>query len=829
MSIHAPRNCLLFVVFAACWYAPAMADDEFQANIAPLLKQHCFACHGPEKQEAHLRYDQMEGFRAADRNLWTTIHGKISAGEMPPEDRPQLAATDKQRILAWIEQQQRAMGSGATRRLNRREVSAALRDVTGLAVDYAGALPGDGKVAGFDTGADGLQDAADSVAQWMTVTRRAVDAIRLLDPPPGKLLSVDLRDTKDTRKAFDPWKDAGATVKGQGQGLPGMGMLLDPKWVGERGGLNIHVPPPADRSSVLRLKLHVAAYKPIEDVPDSHLWVEIGGQEIDHARIVGTPERPQQLVFEVQIDDLAIEKRGVGIELSNRVEIPYTVAGFENEDRSKPDEKIPGGTGLFRPSFDRKKLPRQQQPVPFVVVQQIEIDPDFVASWPPAKWHVEFGKLRDDSESARRLLNLWMERAWRRPVGADEQQRFLALYEQLRGQGLSFDDSLRATFQSALMSGGFRYLTSPADSDPVAQQYAIASRLGFMLWGAPPDEALRRLAAEGKLRQAEVLDAQVDRLLDDPRSDAFVRPFVSQWLELGQPITITMDYFQKQDFRFARYLKESMREETIAYVAQLFADNRPARELIDSDWTMMNDSLAIHYGYDGVEGGQLRRVQLRADDPRGGGLLSQAGIQSMLCWMGENWVIYRGAWTLRHILDDPPPPPPLEVPELIPSDGENRGKTFRQLLQQHQADARCAVCHKSIDPLGFAFQNFDLSGRWREREYERYTRNELDGKIEWRGAGKSRPVDAAGQLPRGEEFDTFAQFKSLLIEHYLDDVVGGVLKNLMIYATGQTPGVAERAEIRAIIKDHAAKGYRMRDLLKAVVGSKAFLGHHHSP
>jgi hypothetical protein len=240
---------------------------------------------------------------------------------------------------------------------------------------------------------------------------------------------------------------------------------------------------------------------------------------------------------------------------------------------------------------------------------------------------------------------------------------------------------------------------------------------------------------------------------------------------------------------------------------------------------MMNDILAIHYGYGGVEGGELRKVTLRPDDPRGGGLLGHAGIQSMLCWMGDNWVIYRGAWTLRHILDAPPPPPPLEVPELNPSDPQNQGKTFKELLRRHQEDPKCSLCHATIDSIGFAYQNFDISGRWRQVEHEKYEKKELDGKIEWRGVGKTRPVDASGRLPRGEEFKTFAEWKEIVLRHYLLDTVRGLLKNLLIYATGRRPDVADLAEIKAILKEQAPRGYPMRDLLKSVVRSRAFLGH----
>jgi hypothetical protein len=193
--------------------------------------------------------------------------------------------------------------------------------------------------------------------------------------------------------------------------------------------------------------------------------------------------------------------------------------------------------------------------------------------------------------------------------------------------------------------------------------------------------------------------------------------------------------------------------------------------------------------------------------------------------MGDNWVIYRGAWALNHILDDPPPMPPLEVPELNPAEKENHGKSFRELLARHQHNRNCSVCHRKIDSLGFAFQNFDLSGRWRNVEHDRYHRYELDGKIEWRGEGKTRPVDAAGKLPRGEEFTTFREFKELLAKHYMDDIVRGLLKKLTLYGTGRKPDVLDLATIRVIMREQSGNNCRLRDLLKALIRSRVILEH----
>ena len=804
--------------------------SSYQESIRPVLAKYCTQCHGAEERDARIQFDQIARYENADEQLWTMVHEALVNGEMPPQAEQQPTTAEKGLILDWIREQRsaaRATSMGTRRRLNRREFSAALQDLTGLAIDFAAGLPGDNRIDGFDTGVAALQDAADSVSEYLEASRRAVDSIRFLEEDHDRKISINFREHEfsDFRKFVDQrWREQGIFTKSNRLICKeGVGVYLPTQWSGDRGNSFLAVPAPADRRAALKLTLRVVAARPFSGLPTPMLWVSVGGKYIDYVEI---SEESRTLTYVVRMEDHVVEGGVIKVMLRSMVEMPYAVEGFANDDRGKPKDKIPGGIGVYRPKFDRKRLRTPDvQPVPSIIVESIEIDYDHRAAWPPRTWTANVDDIVDDDISAQRLLALWIERAWRRPATAGEHARFFELYRDLREQGFTFDDSLRATFQSVLMSGPFRYLASPSDVDPELAQHAIASRLSFMLVGSPPDERLRRLAAVGRLRDPSVLDEQVDRLLADPRSDAFFRPFVSQWLNLDQPITLVMSHFRKQDFRFGRHLKESMKEETIQYVARLFADNRPAHELISSNWTMMNDILAVHYGYDNIEGAQLRKVTLksRPDVPRGGGILAHAGIQSMLCWMGDNWVIYRGAWTLNHILDDPLPAPPLEVPELIPSDKANHGKSFRALLVQHQQDSKCSVCHRKIDSLGFAFQNFDLSGRWRNVEHERYHRYELDGKIEWRGEGHTRPVDAAGNLPRGEAFRSFAEFKELLTHHYLDDIVRGLLKKLTLYGTGRKPDVLDLEEIRVILKEQSSNHYALRDLIKTLIRSEVFL------
>lgn len=810
----------------------ANAQTLSQEDVQTLLAKYCVQCHGPDEQNAGIRLEDFVWDTEQTQGLRTLVHEAVIRREMPPEGEPQPSDEERQQIVNWIVARAgaKAMATSVTqRRLNRRELSAALQDLTGLPIDFGAGLPEDGKVDGFDTGALGLQDAADSVAQWLEVTRRAADSIRFLDPPSESTIRIDFRqhDFTDWRKFLaQRWNEHEDHVFTRAKRLTckkNVGLFLPTKWADDRSNSFIAVPAPKDKRAALTMKMRVRSIRPMNGLPEPMLWVNVGGKYIDY-RPIG--ESTETLTYAVRMEDHVIEGRVIKIILQSIVEMPYAVDGFENDDRSKPGDNIPGGIGTFRPKFDRKVLRTPEaQPVPSIIIESIEIDYDHHAEWPPAEWKARVCKKEATNEYAQQLLTLWMNRAWRRPIESAEVTKFMTLYKKLRGEGFSFDDALRSAFQAVLMGGPFRFLASPADPNQVIAQHAIASRLSFMLVGMPPDTELRQLAVAGQLRDPRVLGAQVDRLLADPRSDAFFNPFVRQWLSMDQPITLVMSHFKKQDFKFGRNLKASMSNETVQYVARLFADNRPAKELVSSDWTMMNDILAVHYGYEGITGANLRKVKLeiRPEDPRGGGVFSHAGIQSMLCWMGDNWLIYRGSWTLNHILDDPPPNPPLEVPELSPFDDQNHGKSFRELLAQHQADSKCAICHKKMDPLGFAFQNFDLSGRWRNLEHERYHRYELDGKIEWRGEGESRPVDASGVLPRGEEFRNYQEFKTLLAKHYLDDIVRGVLKRLTLYATGRQANVLDMIAIRDIMNEHADEGYLMRELLKGFIRSRVFL------
>lgn len=796
-------------------------------SVKELLSVYCFDCHNEKERKGQIRLDDLDELSTGNSHLWTKVFEQVKLGKMPPENEETFSEAEKRVVLGRIGKAfEEKVGAvvGRTRRLNRREFSAALQDFTGVPVDFGAGLPDDGKVEGFDTGAEGLKDTAETVAQMLEVTRRAVDGIRFLEPGSEKKLEVDFREHNftDFRKFIDQqYGEQGFFTKSKRLICrEGEGIFLKTEWSGDRGSSFLAIPVPADKSATIKVTLRVKAMRPMPGLPNPILWVKIGGKYLDYQSV---SDDGVILEYAVRVEDCLVEDGVVKLMLRSVVEMPYAVEGFENDDRSKPGD-VPGGIGVYRPRYDRKKLRLpEEQPIPSTIVESVVIDYDHSVQWPPESWDAAI-EISDSVSSAKALLELWTKRAWRRPVEESELLVFLELYQKLRAEEMSFDNAMRATFQSVLMSSGFRYHASPAAEE--SPQFALASRLAFMLTGGPPDEELLKRASEGRLGVEKVLDEQIERLLTAPSSRDFFRPFVTQWLVMDQPVTLVMSHLQKQDFRFGRHLKSSMKEETTEYLRALFSGNRPAKEMIASDWTMANDVLARHYGIKGVTGAGFRKVSTKnAGDPRGGGILGHAGIQSMLTWMGDNWVIYRGAWALHHILDDPPPAPPLEVPELNPLEGENRGKSFREVLQIHLADSRCASCHEHMDPLGFAFQNFDLSGRWRDLEFHQYSRKELDGKIEWRGKGETRPVDAKGRLPRGEEFSSYSEFKELLARHYQDDIVRGLLKRLTLYGTGRTPNVLDLKVIDEIMARHRKSGFRLQSLAKDLLKSSIFLDH----
>ena len=422
-------------------------------------------------------------------------------------------------------------------------------------------------------------------------------------------------------------------------------------------------------------------------------------------------------------------------------------------------------------------------------------------------------------QDAERLLRGFLARAYRYPAEESDVQEFLALVEERRRAGLSFAEAMLAGYTAILASPGFVFLEEqPGKLDDTA----VATRLALFLWNSPPDEALRVLATRGELRQPEVLRRETERLLADPRARRFHRAFLDYWIDLRKIEDSTPSTTLYNDY----YLDDALVEASVLE-PQLFFDDMlrhdlPARTVVDSDFTYLNERLATHYGIPGVKGVAMRRVPIPADSPRGG-FITQASVLKITGNGTTTSPVLRGKWIVERILGlDIPPPPPVAAVEP-----DIRGAvTIRQQLAKHREDASCASCHRKMDPPGFALENFDIMGGWRDRY-----RAIDETKPPAQGLGKNGhpfafhfglPVDAPGELPDGRPFGDIRDFKRLVREE--DALLArNLVRQLLIYATGSPVRFSDRPEIEAILQRAASRRYGLRTLVHEVVQSPLFL------
>lgn len=423
------------------------------------------------------------------------------------------------------------------------------------------------------------------------------------------------------------------------------------------------------------------------------------------------------------------------------------------------------------------------------------------------------------ARDAERLLRGFMQRAYRRPVEEPHVQRFLALFNDQFGKGAGFTRSMLSTYTAVLASPGFLF----TDEKPgPLDDFALASRLSYFLWNSEPDEALRALAVRGELRQPEVLRAQTERLLNDPKAQRFVEVFTDYWLDLRKADDTSPSTTLYNDYELDDPLKLFALEETRLYVAELLRGDLPARNIADSDFTFLNERLADHYGVPGVKGAKMRKVKLPEDSVRGG-LLTQASVLKVTANGTTTSPVLRGFWITERILGHQIPPPP-PVPAVEP---DIRGAvTLRQQLEKHRSDASCASCHNQMDPPGFALESFDVMGGLRDR-YRAVNESVAPEK----GVGMNGqafafhyalPVDSAGELPDGRKFADIREFKRLLVQDEVT-LARNLAKQLAIYATGAPVRFSDREQIEQIVQHASAKQYGVRSLVHAIVQSELFL------
>jgi hypothetical protein len=420
---------------------------------------------------------------------------------------------------------------------------------------------------------------------------------------------------------------------------------------------------------------------------------------------------------------------------------------------------------------------------------------------------------------AERLVRGFMQRAYRRPVQESEVQRYLAVIKNELKTGHDFAYSMLAGYTAVVCSPGFLYVEEEAGR---LNDTALATRLAFFLWNSPPDQTLLERAARGDLRKPKLLRAETERLLNDPKAKRFGEAFLDYWLELRKHDSTTPSNTLYPDYYLDEQLVEAALAESRLFFTELLRKDLPARNVIDSDFTFLNERLAVHYGIPGVSGSSMRRVPLPADGVRGG-VMTQAIVLKVTANGTTTSPVIRGKWITERILGQIVPPPPSSVAAVDP---DTRGAvTIRQQLDQHRNDASCAACHNKIDPQGFALENFDVMGGWRDRY-----RGDAKSKIPEIGIGKNGhpfdfhfalPVDASGKLADGRTFNGVRDFKQLLLRDEAQ-IARNLARQLTVYAAAAPVRFSDRPQIEKILQATKANGYGVRSLVHAIVQSELF-------
>jgi hypothetical protein len=411
----------------------------------------------------------------------------------------------------------------------------------------------------------------------------------------------------------------------------------------------------------------------------------------------------------------------------------------------------------------------------------------------------------DEPACARRILSTLARRAYRRPVNDADVQELMPFYQAARAAG-SFDRGIQSALERLLVSPQFLFRIErvPAGAAPGAtfrvSDLELASRLSFFLWSSIPDEELLNEAIAGRLKNAQAVERQVRRMLADPRADALVTNFASQWLYLRDLDAKLPDEVLFQDFD--ETLRQAMRRETELFVASVVRENRPVLTLLDADYTFLNERLARHYGVPGVRGSWFRRVTLPPGSVRGG-LLGHGSILTITSYSTRTSPVLRGKWVLENLLSSPPPPPPPDVPSLETEGATpETALTLREAMIRHRANPACAGCHARMDPIGFAMEHFDAVGRWRT-------------------ADSGAPIDATGMFPEGTKFEGIAGLKRELLRQP-DQFVGTIAGRLLMYAVGRNLQYYDAPTVRAIVRDAAREKQTFTSLVLGVVKSPQF-------
>ncbi len=778
------------------------------ADVRTMLDRYCVACHNDRLRTAELSLAGVDAEHPeADPELWEKVVAKLRAASMPPPGRRRpdqstytavAAHLEGALDAAWAAEPYPGRGS-AVHRINRTEYANAVRDLFDLDVDVSSLLPGDETADGsFDNFADVLTISRAHLDRYLSVARQVTRLAVGLPPPAAgfETFEVPLHIVQDGRQSED---------------LP----------LGSRGGLAVpyHFPVDGEYAIRVRLRRQYQAYLMGMGWPQ-RLDVRLDGRLLRRFTVGGdAPGLPGAASYAGAGEP--------GFVKDPEWEAFMQLTGDDHLIVQVPVEAGPHtvGVSFVRELWEEEGLPQPLQRgrvltndqiyMGYAAVGSVEIGGPYevagtVADTPSRRaiFSCRPGSAADERPCAREILSRLARRAYRRPVTETDIAVLLDFYDQGRAAADSFEHGVQFALERLLIDPDFllRVHRDPVDLPAAQAAYPLddvdlASRLSFFLWSSVPDDELLALAEQAALSDPAVLEGQARRMLADPRAvDALVDDFTAQWLNLRRVSEVVVDPIVYPNYD--ETLLEAFRAETETFVAGTLRGDRSVHELLDADYTFVNERLARHYGIPGIYGSRLRRVPL-PDSSRRGGLLAHGALLATTSYPDRTSPVLRGKWLLDNIFGLPVPPPPPGVDTTLEEEPGVRPPSIRERLARHRQSPACASCHAVIDPLGFALENFDVIGGWRTVDE----------------AGE--PVDATGTTAAGESIEGLAGLRSLLLDDP-ERFPRTVTEKLLAYALGRPLEYYDRPAVRQIVREAADDGYRWSSLVVGIVKSPTF-------
>jgi mono/diheme cytochrome c family protein len=772
----APLCAALLVATSPLYAAQSQNAAHAAPSPAALTNQYCVVCHNSKALTGGVSLESIDFSNpSANAAVLEKVLRKIRTGEMPPAGMPRPTEAASAAFTKTLEDSlDKAAaahpnpGRPAVHRLNRAEYSNAIRDILALDIQPGASLPADDSGYGFDNIGDVLSVSPALLDRYLSVARMV------------SRLAVGDTSVKPAPEDLSAPGGAGAGNRNE--------RVSDDLPFDSRGGFSLRYYFPVDAEYVIRVKLNGGGG-----------GGGGGNRQIRQAIPAGLRTIGVTFLRESAKSENLPGRRGGG---AGAAETPPPAGAGRGQ----------GPMALLDLRLDGAKLKRFEVPEGGGLPQAsgITIDGPFNITGPgdtPSRARIFVchpATSQEEEPCARKILATLGRRAFRRPVTDADLKPLLAFYQSGRTER-DFDFGIEKALRALLVSPDFLFRI---EQDPRAcapgsayrlSDFELASRLSFFLWSSVPDDQLLDLAEKGKLKDPAVLEQQAHRLLDDPRSDALVSNFAGQWLYIRN---LSQQKPDPDAFpEFDESLRRAFRQETELFFQNILREDRSVTELLDANYTFLNQRLAEHYGIANIYGPQFRKVTLT--DPNRGGLLGQGSILTVTSYPNRTSVVQRGKWILDNLLGSPPPPPPPDIPELVAHAKDGRPLTMRQQMEQHRSNAICASCHARMDPIGFALENFDGVGKWRDQ----------DG---------GNPIDPSGKLPGGVQFQGPAGLKKLMIGKYLDQFEDTATEKFLTYALGRGLEYYDKPAVRSIARQAARDNYKMSALIVAIVKSTPF-------